>query len=368
MQSPLPRPLATLLVAPLLLVACDDDDGPAAAALEVPAAYAEFDNVSYAGQQARLAMLGEMKSYMRAAATGEPVDSARLSAMYANAAGADFSRDYPKDIRSKTLPAVADDYEAYFGALAAASVSASVAAADGQAGVATSLDGERAYLLDANGVEWAQVIEKGLMGATFYYQAAGVYLGEERMSADNEVVTPGEGTDMQHHFDEAFGYLGVPERFPEDTEGAVFWGDYAVDRDADVDAVARLGDGFLTGRAAIGAGRYDLRDEAIADVREAWEEVVASTAIHYLNGALDEADDPARRLHSLSEAAAFLYGLPFSPTTRVPRGEVDALLVTLAGAADFAAMDLYATTDADIEEVRTRIAGAFGWQDVAAGL
>ena len=365
----LPTRLAVACLAALSLTACNDDDdgGSEVVAYEVPTSYDGFANVSYTGQQARLAMLGEMKALMRAA-TGEPVDSARLSAMYANAEGAGFSREYPKQLRDKTLAAVADDYEAYFGELAAASLANGQVAAPGQAGVATSLDGEKAYLLDAAGVEWAQVIEKGLMGATLYYQAVGVYLAEEKMSADNEVVEPGEGTAMEHHFDEAFGYLGVPIGFPTDTEGAIFWGDYAVDRDADIDAVSRLGDAFLRGRAAIGAEAYDDRDAAIADIREAWEEVVASTAIHYLNGALEEADDPARRLHSLSEAVAFLYGLPFSPTTQLSRAEVAALLDTLAGASAFEDMDLYATTDEDIESVRAEVARVYGWEGMAAQL
>ena len=369
MTRPFPRLLSTLpLAAAALLVGCGDDDAPDALAYEVPATYAGFDDVSYTGQQARLAMLGEMKAYMRDAATGEAVDSARLSAMYANADGAEFSREYPKDIRSKTLAAVADDYEAYFGQLAAAAAAAADTAAAGRAGVAVSLDGEKRYLLDERGVEWAQVIEKGLMGATFYYQATGVYLAEEKMSADNEIVEPGEGTAMQHHFDEAFGYLGVPLAFPDDTEGALFWGDYAVDRDADVDAVERLGDAFTRGRAAIGAEAYADRDAAIADIRAAWEEVVASTAIHYLNAALDNPDDPARRLHSLSEAAAFVYALAFNPATQTPRGAVDDLLTTLGGASAFGDMDLYATTDEDILAARTALAATYGWEDMAANL
>lgn len=363
---------AALGIGILAAGACRDDDedggGDQVVGYEIPATYDAFENVSYAGQQARLAMLGEMKALMRAAVSGEPIDSARLSAMYANAEGADYTRTYEKQLRDKTLASVADDYEGYFGELAAAARAAGEVAREGQAGVARSLDGERAYLLDADGVEWAQIIEKGLMGATFYYQATGVYLAEDKMSADNEVVEPGEGTAMQHHFDEAFGYLGVPIGFPADTEGAVFWGDYAVDRDADIGAVERLGEGFLRGRAAIGADAYDDRDEAIADIRDVWEEVVASTAIHYLNGALEHADDPARRLHSLSEAVAFLYGLPFNPATQIDRGEVADLLTALAGASEFAEMNLYATTDEAIETVRADVARAYGWQDVAAEL
>ncbi len=363
-----PRFLASLAVCAVAFTACSDDGttAPPAPAYEVPDTYA-FDNVSYTGQQSRLAQLGELKAYMRTAATGETLDSVRLSAMYANAPGAEFSREYAKDLREKTVEFYRADFDGYLGRLATTSESEQSATA-GTPGRLSSTDGEKTYLVDANGLEWAQAIEKGLMGATFYYQATSVYLGADKMAADNTVVEPGEGTAMQHHWDEAFGYLGVPTDFPASTDALVFWGDYANDRDADLGTNAALMDALVLGRAAIGNDDLATRDAAIADARAAWELVAVGTAIHYLNQALDHADDPALRLHALSEAVAFAWALQFNEASRTPRAEVEQLLTDLAGAPTFAAMDLWSVDDAGITAAREQLANNYGLSAEAAEL
>ena len=340
-------------------VSCDaDDDAPLInSGVEVPATYS-FENVSYAGQQERLAMLAELKSAMQAAVAGEPVSAERLRAMYANEAGAEFSRAYAKDLRSKTFEPVRADYDRYLTTFATlASDDTDPVAAPGTAGRVTT--GEKTYLVDASGVEWAQVIEKGLMGATFYYQATTVYLGADRMSADNTDVVPGEGTAMEHHWDEAFGYLGVPRDFPSNTDGLAFWGSYTDKRDAMLGTSARLMDALKKGRAAISAKQLDVRDEAIAETRTAWELVSASTAIHYLNAAEASTGDVAARLHALSEAVAFAYALQFNSATRVDRQAFRSWLAALAGGEDFESIDLYAVTDADIAAARASLAATY---------
>ena len=72
--------------------------------------------------------------------------------------------------------------------------------------------------MDANGIEYTQLIEKGLMGAVFYYQITNVYLGDGKMDVDNaDQVDPDNGkyyTTMEHHWDEAFGYFSDAVDFP----------------------------------------------------------------------------------------------------------------------------------------------------------
>ena len=325
--------------------------------LEVPASYI-FENVSYGGQTQRLGMLAELSAYLKSANVGSVALSAdRLAAMYANGAGADWAGTYQdnKMLRSKTFESARPTFDRLLEEAAIASQQAGTAA-PGTAGVVVSPDGDKAYLVNANGLEYAQAIEKGLMGALLYYQATGVYLEPGRMDVDNEVVTPGEGTDMEHHWDESFGYLGVPTGFPADQDGLIFWGKYVNDRDALLDVNDRLMGGYLRGRAAISANRLEVRDEAITTVRTAWDEVVAGTAIHYLNSALANTDDTARRLHALSEAVAFIYSLQFNPQRSVRPGNAADLLRELSGSDQFDAMNLYATTDASITEVRDELA------------
>src|SRR5690606_23418003 len=69
-------------------------------------------------------------------------------------------------------------------ATSATTVEGEYSAADGTAGVIQS--GEKKYLVDAKGAEYAQRIEKGLMGAVFYDQIQNGYLSDEKLNVDNE--------------------------------------------------------------------------------------------------------------------------------------------------------------------------------------
>ena len=165
--------IAGLFFLTFLISSCDDGE----LNYDIPTTY-NFENVSYSGQIQRLAMLSEIKTYLNTANTaGTVLDASKLKAMYANdTANAGFvgTYDASKQLKSKTLEAVQPIFDGLFDAIAAASQS-TVAASNGQAGVATNSDGTKNYLLNENGVEYTQVIEKGLMGACFYYQATAIY-------------------------------------------------------------------------------------------------------------------------------------------------------------------------------------------------
>ena len=359
-------PLLSLLLG-LSFAACSDDDpGAAPAELIVPNTYAAFENVSYEGQQQRIAMLGELSAYAKTGNAGADVDPARLSAMYRNEAGADFAGAYTKDLYSKTFAQHADRYDDYF-VTHAATVRNGVAGEAGVAGIHTATSNGKTYALAANGVEYAQVIEKGLMGACFYYQANEVYLGDDRMSADNEVVEPGVGTEREHFFDEAFGYYGVPVDFPADTDGLAFWGDYGNDRDAVLSTNAIMA-GFLRGRAAITAGDATEQARAVENVKAEWERVAAGSAIHYANLALAHADDYARRAHDLTEAIAFAQAIGYRSGGALTLAEVDALVTELAGAPRWADLDLYSADDARVVAFRDALAQATSLTDLREAL
>ena len=317
-----------LLVASLTIFACKDS-----ISYVIPDTY-NFENVSYSGQTARLNMLGEMKAYMASSRQqGVSLDASRLAAMYANdAATAQWQGSYDsgKQLRSKTLDAVQADFDALLTELALASQS-QVAGSDGVSGVIQSSDGSKSYLVGDDGLDHAQVIEKGLMGACLYYQATSVYMGADRMNVDNETVTPGEGTDMEHHWDEAFGYLGVPINFPSNTDGILFWGSYTNSRNELLGSNQKLMDALLAGRAAISNNDLLARDQAIEDARREWELVSVGTALHYLNGGIADFDDMALRSHDLSEAIGFIYALKFNEGKSINNSQIDALLELVAG-------------------------------------
>ncbi|MBK6524213.1 MAG: DUF4856 domain-containing protein [Crocinitomicaceae bacterium] len=115
--------------------------------------------------------------------------------MFANTGGnggGNFSFTSTKKLQDKCLAADTSLFIDYMDSLAIASADFANTAADGQAGTLTS--GTSTYLFAANGIEYTQLIEKGLMGAVFMYQATNIYFGSDKMGADNTAaVNAGAG-------------------------------------------------------------------------------------------------------------------------------------------------------------------------------
>ncbi len=354
-----------LLVGSFILTSCNPDDemtGPEPdPAYTIPTTY-DFANVSYSGQTTRLGMLAELKSYMKSSRTPNvSLDASKLAGMFSNdPTSADWSSsfDETKQLRSKTFESVQSDFDQLFIDLATSSQS-TVPGSAGTAGVIKSNDGTKSYLISANGLDEAQVIEKGLMGACLYYQSTSVYFGAGKMDVDNEEVTEGKGTTMEHHWDEAFGYLGVSPNFPIDNDGLVFWGSYSNQRDDILGCNQLLMDAMIKGRAAISNKDLATRDMAITEARINWELVSVGSALHYLNGGIENFNDKSLAFHGLSEAIGFIYSLKFNEGRQITNEAIDELLIELAGSTDFAEMNLYNTTIANIESTKDRLAALF---------
>lgn len=342
--------------------ACEDPDEPN---YDIPSTY-NFENVSYSGQTQRLSMLTEMKTYLATTQTlGNSVDASRLKAMFANADGADFLGTYEtsKQLKGKTFDAVQADFETLMDEVAFASQSTSEGS-DGISGVIQSTtDASKQYLVGGDGLDHAQIIEKGLMGACLYYQATSVYMGEGKMNVDNETIVDGEGTAMEHHWDEAFGYLGAPIDFPTNLDGLFFWGDYSNKRNAILGSNQTIMDALLKGRAAISNNDLATRDQAISEAREIWEQIAVASALHYLNSGIANFDDMALRSHSLSEAIGFIFSLQFNIDKRIENTQVAELLSTFAGASSFDQMNLYQTSIEKITTARDQLAQYYNLED-----
>lgn len=344
--------LILLSFSAFFFTSCGDDEvvTPIEPTLQIPTTY-NFENVSYPGQQSRLAQFLELKNYIGTSKSGEVLDAAKLAAMYANAEGAGFSQQYTKQLRSKTFESVVADFDALLEELAAASQS-TTAGSEGVSGVIVSNNGEKKYLIGDDGLDHAQLFEKGLMGACLYYQMTTVYLGEAKMAnADNTTVNEGEGTDMEHHWDESWGYFGAPIDFPTNVDGLSFWASYANKRNAVLGNSQAIMDAYLKGRAAISAKDYAKRDEAITEVRKQLELVSVASALHYLNSTIEKFDDKAIALHGLSEVIGFIYALKFNEDKKIPNAKIDQYLTNIAGSANFASMNVY--TNATVEKLTT---------------
>lgn len=337
----------------------DDDDTPEECTYSVPTTY-NFDNVSYSGQTDRLNQLEEMTTYMKTGNTsGTVLDAQVLKDMYANSGdngGGNFSFTSTKQLQSKTFAADQQLLLNFIDSIAMASTSAT-AGSNGVAGVVSSNDGSKNYLCNANGVEYTQLIEKGLMGMCFYYQIAEVYTRPDRIgdAVDNTTIEEGKGTDREHHWDEAFGYFGVPVDFPTNTD-VRFIGKYCNSRDALLGTNALVMDAFLKGRAAISNNDGVNRDAAAEEVRTNMEKVFAATAIHYLNGAKADIADDALRNHQLSEAWAFISGLKYNSDRLISTADLDDVLA-------FIGTNFYQTSISGIDQARIRLSEIYGLEE-----
>lgn len=355
----IPKSLFALsLGATLCFTACEEPQDPG---YTVPSTY-NFENVSYTGQEERLAKMGEITTYLKTAhvSGAAALDAAKLKDMYAENTGSHFSttelNSSTKQLKNKTISTEQANFEAYLDAAATTSAATGMTASNGQAGIGSNNAGSSSYLFNENGIEWTQIIEKGLMGACFYYQGVAVYLGTGKMSADNNAVTAGKGTAMEHHWDEAFGYFGVPKDFPTNTSGLLFWGKYCNKHEAVYPLNQVVMDAFLKGRAAISAKDLTTRDEQIAILQEQWELVVAATSIYYLNNAKENlGTDQFAAFHQLSEGFAFIMSLKYGATSKITSAQVDDILTNLFGSADPRQASNYTVDATKIEAAKTAL-------------
>ncbi|WP_421874062.1 DUF4856 domain-containing protein [Marinoscillum sp.] len=322
-----------LLVA-ALLSACNDAEDPEVV-MEVPATY-EFtrngeSTVSFSGQTARLDMLAELKAYIGTANDGAELSEATLLDMFANQNDPFASTELNesgKQVENKTFLADVTFFKDILSSAAAASMSVEPAT-QGQAGlIARSSD--RFILVDEKGWEYTQLMEKGLMGATFLNQIYNEYLTDAKIGNDVENTELSDGanyTAMEHHWDEAFGYWGVNVEFDEDGENR-FWGNYTYGREAYLGSAAILKDAFLKGRTAIVNKAYDIKDEQREIIYEQFELIAAATAIHYINEGLTDLSNGeiGSLFHHASEGYGFALSLKYSPNRQITSEDLDQVL------------------------------------------
>ncbi|MCT4663634.1 MAG: DUF4856 domain-containing protein [Flavobacteriales bacterium] len=351
----------------LSLVACtkdevknDDKD------YSVPKTY-NFENASYSGQISRLNMLAELSSYMKKVNANEAVMADQMKKMYANDGytwtSTPFAQTQPtKQLKSKTFSGYQGELESWMDKLATISTS-TTAGVSGTAGHVSSNDGSKKYLFDEKGFEPVQLIEKGIMGACFYFQGTSVYLSLDKLNgANNDKNEEGKNyTKMQHYWDEAFGYTAFPTDLTADNLSAQkdagklrFYSKYvAKNQGAGLTTLNDMMQAFAKGRAAIDNKDYNSRNAAIGMVQKNWEMINVAAALHYLNGSLNKIGDDALRNHQLSEAWAFINALKFNNAKSISDSEIDVVLNKLGD-------NFYEITPAKISDAKTTLAQKYG--------
>lgn len=397
--------LTTLALATVFITSCEDDETtpnpefPAEVVAPIDYTFTRdgASTVSFSGQTTRIQMSEEIIDAMK---DSDAATEQSLLDMFANQNNA-FSNDdlnaSSKTVKSKT--AASRDYFSNNAADAAAIkaefenwLSAQVAevfpaqntvAAPGQAGQIA--DGESTRYVNGKGLEYNQLFNKGLIGALMVDQALNNYLGlsvlDEATNVadnDNEIVAEGENyTNMEHKWDEAYGYLyGTSQNraTPNATIGDddSFLNKYIgrVEGDSDYAGIAaEIYDALKLGRAAIVAKEYNLRDEQAAIARTKISEVIAIRAVYYLQQGKNalEQDNFGTAFHDLSEGYGFIYSLQFTRNndTAAPyfsRAEVQAYLNQLE-----AGNGLWDITPEALDAMSNEIAGRFGLSVEEAG-
>lgn len=329
-------------------VDCGGSCTPCSTGIEIPATYVfERDGastVSFGGQTTRLLMANEILSAFK----DETASEAQIDAMYDHQENAmDFSdadlNASNKQVRNKTAgsyffsqnaPAVASisikaDFDGFIEEqVAEVFPNWAQVATEGVAGQLP--DGSSTRYVNGNGLELNQAFNKGLIGAFVIDQILNNYTNPNQLAQfeddnDNAVIVDGKTyTDMEHDWDEAYGYaFGVAD----DTENPVadvdaldntdkFLAKYIkrVESDPTFTGIAQdIFDAFKAGRTAIVNKDYEERDAQTDILREEIAKVVAVRAVYYLQagkGKLGGAE-PGDTFHDLSEGYGFVYSLQF---------------------------------------------------------
>lgn len=336
--------ISFLLSLPLLatLSSCKKDTGPEPTptptptpGYQVPTSY-NFTNAEYSDATKRIAMLGELVTLIRSthtttAATQPTLSAQSLKNMYSNTsspfldATLNTSGIQLKDQTSNQFGFPLDLENAFDDAELASITSAAnptvSSASSGTAGKLVSTT--RAVLVNANGFEYKELAEKGLMGAFIYHKAISNLININ--SFDNTTLVGGL-TAQEKAWDEAFAYFGVPTSFPTNTVGLKYWGSYSNSVNSAIGSNTTMMNAFLKGRAAISNKDAAPRDEAKTTLIAMWEKIGAAKCISYLKGAKNNISDQATLHHNLSEAYGFIIGFKYNSAKTITDSDISLLL------------------------------------------
>ncbi len=256
--------------------------------------------------------------------------------------------------------------------------------------------GTPAVYTTEEGVDLSQMINKVLIGAVPYYQATGKYLHQLFEKGNAEAKEGKTYTDMEHYWDEAFGYFGAAADYNRYSDADVkagvnldsngdgkinFKSEYnfaiakgAAKRDiggTGVNFTSDIFTAFLTGRTLI----VNQGSEAdIAAQREVaangMEKVIAATVVHYINDTLGDlkaygTSDYNETNHNKhwAEMKGYAVGLQFNPFRLISEGQLRELHDKLGQAPIYAEAGSAAYNDAteDYIDARTILQNAYGF-------
>lgn len=365
-----PKLILCAITASTLAVSCSSDDTDTTAPItggvnfEIPATYVfereGASTVNFSGQTLRLAQGAQiLKDLKNFDARATDIQAAFQDGNF----GADSDLTDAKNVRGKTaesldlfrdatrsvVDARRDVIVNFFDGLIADQGSEFLSAFDAVGDLPIATPGNGGVLgpriVNAQGIEYDQYFNKGLIGAFTLDQIINDYLSlvtqstaEERAANDANESRGGDNVDttLEHFWDEAYGYMyGAsdddvldnpdPRHLTADNSAVndKFLYKYVqrVNKDADFAGIGgQIFDAFKMGRAALVASEYEVVAEQANIIRELLSEVIAIRAVFYLQQGKVKAKDNAmvqngEAFHDLSEGIGFVYSLQFTQNT-----------------------------------------------------
>lgn len=181
-------------------------------------------------------------------------------------------------------------------------------------------------LLEENGLELEQMLDKGMYGAALYNHAVALIEAGNLSAGDIDKLVAVFGTDASWSGVDAGKSAKYAHRRSDNDNMTGFFYDMKTN--------------LLTAKAAIEAGSEfnSERDEALADFLLNWEKSNFATVINYCNGAkvkFQDASSPitmdefGSAMHSYSEAVGFAHGFRGVSNKMITDAQIDGILTLL---------------------------------------
>ncbi|TNE91069.1 MAG: DUF4856 domain-containing protein [Deltaproteobacteria bacterium] len=267
-----------------------------------------------------------------------------------------------------------------------------------------------AVYVTAEGQDLQQLLQKFLLGAVAFSQGADDYLDDDvdgkGLLADHSAPAEGKAyTELEHAWDEGFGYFGASASYGEwtkdeiaagvkdaddsgsiDLGSEVCWGASANAAKRDLGAVSATTftedawAGFHGGRALLASIDGDLDEAQLDELRGyrdqavlAWESAIAATIVHYINEVIVDTEaigtgdyDFAGHAKHWSEMKGFALSLQFSPHSPLSDDDFAAVMDKMGTAPALDGDDLTAYATA-LREARGLIGEAYGFDAANLG-
>jgi hypothetical protein len=344
--------LIALLSTIVAISACKKSKNDVTPSYTVPTTY-NFSNANFADATTRLGMATELTNLAKLATNG-PIDGQKMKAMLTNT-GAPFATAAYNTSGIQMLdqfaPAFKTDVISFIDSLVKVAATGQVASR-GVAGVGTgTASASTKYAETGAGINYQQVINKGIMGGFVTYQE--VTIMSNIASYDNTTNVGGE-TAMEHAWDMAFGYWGVPIDFPTNKTGAKFWGSYTTQVDSGYHANKILMDAFLKGRAAISNKDNATVTAQAAIILQVFDKLNAAGALQEVQETKEAISDNITRNSRMSEMYGFIYGIKYNPKRSLSDTQYNALLGTFPA-------NFYDLTLTQLNAMRDAFAAPYGF-------